>query len=64
MNLIASLAQTMDEIFGVNKDLERSGNRFDQILMMQEVPLLNEAPAPKGERVRTRGIERSFEGGS
>jgi len=58
MNLIASLAQTMDEVRGGSKDLESSVSRFDQILKMQGVPLTTEEPAPKSER----GGKRSTSG--
>lgn len=58
MNLIAALAQTMDEVRGGSKNLESSVSRFDQILKMQGVPVTTEEPAPKNER----GGKRSTSG--
>lgn len=58
LNLIASLAQTMDEVRGGSKGLESSVGRFDQILKMQGVPLTTDEPGPKGEK----GVKQSTSG--
>ncbi len=49
INLIATLAQTLDEAHSGSHDLESAVNRFDQILKMQGVSLKAEEPFPKIE---------------
>ncbi|MBW2015865.1 MAG: topoisomerase DNA-binding C4 zinc finger domain-containing protein [Deltaproteobacteria bacterium] len=53
LNLIASLAQAVDEARSGRKDLESALRVFDQILKMQGVPLSQEKSSRKGRKSST-----------